>query len=140
MQVQRVMSSPVEYISSDTSLADAAMIMRDSNIGILPIGDAGDEKLKGIITDRDIVVRGIADHQNPEQTTVGELRTNKVLYCFQGDPVEKAAESMRENHVYRLVVLDDRDNMRIRGIVSLNDIVHQNKEQLGGETARGISS
>ena len=54
--------------------------------------------------------------------------------------VEKAAQSMRENQVYRLVVLDDRDNMRIRGIVSLNDIVDHDKEQLGGETARGISS
>lgn len=53
---------------------------------------------------------------------------------------EKAAQSMRENQVYRLVVLDDRDNMRIRGIVSLNDIVDHDKEQLGGETARGISS
>lgn len=140
MQVQRVMSSPAEYISSNTSLAEAAMIMRDSNIGVLPIGDAGDEKLKGIITDRDIVVRAVADHHNPDETTVGDVKTNKVLYCFQGDPVEKAAQSMRENQVYRLVVLDDRDNMRIRGIVSLNDIVDHDKEQLGGETARGISS
>lgn len=140
MQVQRVMSSPAEYVSSNTSLAEAAMIMRDSNIGVLPIGDAGDEKLKGIITDRDIVVRAVADHHNPDETTVGDVKTNKVLYCFQGDPVEKAAQSMRENQVYRLVVLDDRDNMRIRGIVSLNDIVDHDKEQLGGETARGISS
>lgn len=140
MQVQRVMSSPAEYVSSNTSLAEAAMIMRDSDIGVLPIGDAGDEKLKGIITDRDIVVRAVADHHNPDETTVGDVKTNKVLYCFQGDPVEKAAQSMRENQVYRLVVLDDRDNMRIRGIVSLNDIVDHDKEQLGGETARGISS
>lgn len=140
MQVQRVMSSPVDYVSSNTSLAEAAMIMRNNNIGILPIGDSDDAKLQGVITDRDIVIRAVADHQHPDETTVGDIKTNKVLYCFQGDPVEKAAESMRENQVYRLIVLDDRDNMQMRGIVSLNDIVEQNKEQLGGKTARSISS
>lgn len=140
MQVQRVMSSPVDYVSSDTSLAEAAMIMRNNDIGILPIGDSGDAKLQGIITDRDIVIRAVADHQSPDETTVGDIKTSKVLYCFQGDPVEKAAETMRDNQVYRLVVLDNRDNMRLRGLVSLNDIVGQDKEQLGGETARSISS
>lgn len=140
MQVQRVMSSPVDYVSSATTLAEAAMIMRDNNVGILPIGDSSEGKLQGVITDRDIVIRSVADHQNPDKTTVGDVKTSKVLYCFQGDPVEKAAESMRENQVYRLIVLDNRDNMKMRGIVSLNDITSHNKEQLGGETARGVSS
>ena len=140
MQVQRVMSSPVDYVASDTTLAEAAIIMRDNNIGILPIGDSEDAKLKGVITDRDIVVRSVADRKNPDQATVDDAKTSKVLYCFQGDPVEKAAESMRQNQVYRLIVLDNRDNMKMRGIVSLNDIASHNKEQLGGETARGVSS
>ncbi len=140
MQVQQVMTRNVEYIPSDTSLANAAMKMRDADIGFLPIGNSDEDKLQGVITDRDIVVRAIATGQDPQQTTVSEAKTDKVLYCFEEDSVEEAADSMRKQQVYRLIVLNNRDEKRLAGIVSLGDVVRHDKEELAGETARGITS
>ncbi|MDO9521486.1 MAG: CBS domain-containing protein [Pseudohongiella sp.] len=139
MNVQDVMTRDVEYIPSDTTLAEAASKMRDSDTGFLPIGDSDQSKLQGVITDRDIVVRAIAAGKDPNKATVKEFKTDKVLYCYQSDSVESAAENMREQQVYRLVVLDNKDDKRLCGIVSLGDVVRHDNENLGGKTARGIS-
>jgi|SRR5690606_3028890 len=139
MKVQDVMSRSIEYISSHATLADAAVRMRDSDTGFLPIGDSDKDKLQGVITDRDIVVRAIAQGMDPNTTPVKDFKTDKVLYCYQDDSLEAAADSMREQQVYRLVVLDDRDSKRMCGVVSLGDVVRHDHEHLGGETARGIT-
>jgi len=109
MKVQQVMSSNVRYIPSNTTLARAAVQMRDNDTGFLPIGDSDKDKLQGVITDRDIVVRVLADGKDPTQATVQDAKTHKVLYCYENDNVEEAARSMRDNHVYRLIVLNNRN-------------------------------
>lgn len=139
MQVQHIMSSNVHYIPSSTTLAEAATMMREIDTGFLPIGDPDKDKLQGVITDRDIVVRAIAVGKDPRQTTVSEVKTDKVLYCYQKDSVEKAAEHMRNQQVYRLIVLDGADSKRLCGVISLGDIVRHDGEELGGETARDIT-
>lgn len=139
MQVQDVMTRNVEYIPSDTTLAQAAIKMRDIDAGFLPIGDSDQDKLQGVITDRDIVVRAIADGRDPEQTAVKDAKSDKVLYCYQDDSVEDAARSMREQQVYRLVVLDSRDSKRLCGVVSLGDVLRHDREDLAGDAAKGIA-
>lgn len=139
MKVQDVMSNNVEYIASDTTLATAAIRMRDNNTGFLPIGDSEKGKLQGVITDRDIVVRAVAAGKDPRQAVVTDFKTDKVLYCFQGDSVESAADNMRHQQVYRLIVLNNREEKRMCGVVSLGDVVRHDRERLGGDTARGIS-
>src|SRR5690606_22928078 len=132
MQVHEVMSSNVRYVPSNTTLAEAAARMHEIDTGFLPIGDSDNDKLQGVVTDRDIVVRAIAVGKDPQKATVSDAKTDKVLYCFQGDSVESAARSMREQQVYRLVVLNNKEEKRLCGVVSLGDIVRNDKERLGG--------
>lgn len=139
MKVQEVMTQDVEYVPPSMTLKEAAVKMREGSTGFLPIGEASEDKLQGIITDRDIVVRAIAGGKDPEKATVGEARTDKVLYCFQDDTVEHATESMQAQQVYRLVVLDNRTDKRLCGVISLGDVVRHDRERLGGQAARGIT-
>jgi len=139
MQVQQIMSTRVEYIPADTTLAQAAKNMRDRDTGFLPIGDSPQGRLQGVITDRDITVRGVAAGKDPENTTVNQVKTDKVLYCFQDEDVNDVANNMQDQKVYRLIVLNNHDEKRLSGIVSLGDIVRHGSAKLGGETAREIS-
>ena len=139
MQVQQIMSTSVEYVPTDTTLAQAAKYMRDLDTGFLPIGDSPQGRLQGVITDRDITVRGVAAGKNPENTTVDQMKTDKILYCFQDEHVNDVANNMQDQKVYRLIVLNNRDEKRLCGVVSLGDIVRHDSAKLGGETAREIS-
>jgi CBS domain-containing protein len=139
MQVQQIMSTRVEYIPADTTLAQAAKNMRDRDTGFLPIGGSPQGRLQGVITDRDITVRGVAAGKDPENTTVNQVKTDKVLYCFQNEDVNDVANNMQDQKVYRLIVLNNHDEKRLCGIVSLGDIVRHGSAKLGGETAREIS-
>tara|TARA_R110000851_G_scaffold141976_2_gene280179 strand:- start:130895 stop:131320 length:426 start_codon:yes stop_codon:yes gene_type:complete len=139
MQVQQIMSTRVEYIPADTTLAQAAKNMRDRDTGFLPIGDSPQGRLQGVITDRDITVRGVAAGKDPENTTVNQVKTDKVLYCFQDEDVNDVANNMQDQKVYRLIVLNNHDEKRLCGVVSLGDIVRHGSAKLGGETAREIS-
>lgn len=138
MQVRQAMTGKAEYISANTTLSQAAQKMRDLDVGFLPIGDRQEEKLQGVVTDRDITVRGIAAGKNPDTTTVSSVETDKVLYCFEEDSLEEAATSMQKQKVYRLIVLNSPDQKRLCGIVSLGDILQHGEIKLSAETARAI--
>lgn len=140
MNVQQVMTKTVNYIPADTTLQQASRLMRDQGCGFLPIGDDNSQKLQGVVTDRDIVVRAIADGRNPETTTVDAVKTDKVLYCYQNDSLEAVSNSMSEQQIYRLIVLDDAENKRLCGIVSLGDIARNGLAQLTGQTATAIAA
>lgn len=140
MLVKDVMTKNVEYIHSDSSLKDAAERMHRLDCGFLPIANSGQEKLRGVITDRDIAVRAVAEGFDPTQTTVDEIKTDKVLYCFEDDSLSDAAVSMSEQKVYRLIVLNNRNEKKMTGIISLGDIVRHNEEKLAGSIAKGIAA
>ena len=140
MRVRDAMSHDIEYVSPTMSLAAAAQKMIELDTGFLPVGDTAENRLQGVITDRDIVVRAVADGKDPKQTAVKEAQSQNVLYCFEDDSVEDAAESMRRQQVYRLIVLDSRESKRLKGVVSLGDLVRHDREHLGGEAARDISA
>ena len=122
MKVRDVMTRPVHLIEPDASLVAAAHRMRDENVGSLPVG-AGEE-LVGMITDRDIVVRCVADGQSCAKTAVREVMSAELLVCFADQSVKEAARLMQEYRVRRLPVLD-RDQ-RLVGIVSLNRLSGRN--------------
>jgi CBS domain-containing protein len=135
------MTKEAKYVPSKTTLCDAAKMMSVMDCGFLPIGDSERGKLKGVITDRDIITRGLAEECDPKKTTVAEIMTDKVLYCYENEDIEDAVESMRKQHVYRLIVLDNRDNKHMTGIVTLGDIVQEGHyEELAGKTVREITS
>lgn len=140
MQVHELMTSKPQFVPSTTTLKEAAQKMRDLDCGFLPVADPQEQKLAGVVTDRDIAVRAVADGLDPTRTTVTDIKSDGVLYCFKDDDVKKAADHMRSKQVYRLIVLDDRQNKKLCGVISLGDIMRANKMDLASETARGIVS
>lgn len=122
MKVNEAMTRQVDTIGAGSRVSDAARHMKQLNIGFLPVSDAKQQKLIGVATDRDIVLRCIANDLDPGQTPVEEVISDKVLYCFADDDMESAAKSMAEQQVYRLVVLDSPESKQLAGIVTLGDI------------------
>ena len=138
MQVKEVMTRGAECISPDATLQEAARKMKDLDVGPLPVcGD--NDRLVGMLTDRDITVRAVAEGKDPRTTKVRDAMTEGVTYCFEDDDVAEAARLMREKQVRRLVVLN-RDK-RLAGIVSLGDLAVQTggDQQVAGKTLEGVS-
>jgi predicted transcriptional regulator len=126
-----------EGASPDDSLQEAAHKMKELDIGPLPVYDS--EQLAGMLTDRDIVVRCIAEGRDPRSTKVREAMTEGVFYCFEDEDVQDAACLMKEKQIRRLVVLN-RDR-RLVGVVSLGDLAVDagGVSKVAGKTLEAVS-
>lgn len=140
MKIRDVMTRDIEYVPSNTTLDAAARKMQQLDCGFLPIADSPQDKLHGVVTDRDIVLRALAQGMDPASTTVEQIRSDKVLYCYENDDIQSAADSMGDQKVYRLVVLNNEQDKRLCGIVTLGDILRHNQQQLAEQAAREITS
>jgi len=130
------MTQGVECIGPDATLQEAAAKMKSLDVGPLPVCD--NDRLVGMVTDRDITVRATAEGDAPTDVRVRDVMTPEVIYCFEDELVEDAARLMAAKQVRRLVVLN-RDK-RMVGIVSLGDLaVKTGDEQLAGNALEGIS-
>lgn len=118
MLIEEIMTPTVEVIRSDASLQEAAIKMRDLNIGSLPVCDGN--QLQGMITDRDIAVRAIAENRNPVHTQVKEIMTTDLYYCFQDQPLQEAAGMMQRHQIRRLPIVNH--DKKLVGIIALGDI------------------
>jgi CBS domain-containing protein len=118
MKVREIMSRRPALLDPSTTIAEAARIMRNGDLGCLLIGK--DEQVFGIVTDRDIVVRALANGTNTTHERVCDVMSSEVLSCFEDQPVENVAKIMAEHGVRRLPVLDRRG--RLAGVVSLTDV------------------
>lgn len=118
MQVRDVMTVEVRVAHPDTPLVEAARQMREHGIGLLPVTEG--ERLIGVITDRDMVVRCIAENQDPRLMRVAEIVSVAIVCCFDDEPVKRAKALMLEQGVRRLPVIDRSD--RLVGIVSQSDL------------------
>ena len=136
MQLREIMSRDVEVIAPEATIREAAEKMREIDVGPLPVCNG--KRLVGILTDRDIVIRAIADGHDPATTPVEQAMSDEVVYCFDDDESEDAARLMREHQIRRLPIVDH--DKKLVGIVSLGDLaVETRDEQLAGETVRKIS-
>jgi CBS domain-containing protein len=137
MQVNEVMTRGVECVRPDDSLQHAARKMRDLDVGPLPVcGD--NDRLVGMITDRDIVIRAVAEGWDARSKKVSDVMTPDVVYIFEDQDVDEAARMMRERQIRRLVALN-RDK-RLVGIVSLGDLaVETGDRDLAGKTLEHVS-
>ncbi len=124
MKVSEAMSRNVRIARPDDTIQKVAQTMAEIDAGVLPVGE--DERLVGMITDRDITVRGVATGQAPERCTVGEIMSTELRYCLADDPVEEVAERMGALQVRRLPVLNRAK--QLVGIVALGDLA-----TLGGD-------
>ena len=134
MRINEIMSRQVEVAHPQDTIQDVARKMREIDAGVIPVCDG--EKVKGMVTDRDIVVRAVSEARSFE-TPVSEVMTADVEYCYEDDDIAEAADKMAELQVRRLVVLD-RDQ-RLVGIVSLGDIAQQGKDKTTGQALEEIS-
>lgn len=136
MQLKEVMTRDPECVAPDTTLQEAAQRMRDRDVGPLPVCE--NDRLVGILTDRDISVRAVAEGRDPRATEVREAMTPGIDYCFEDEDVSEAARIMKAKQIRRLAVLN-RDK-RLVGIVSLGDLaVKRGDEEQAGEALERIS-
>lgn len=113
-----VMTRGVAYIPPTTTLTIAARMMRDNDVGDVVVADDG--RVRGMVTDRDIVVRAVAEQLDPDTTTVGEICSEDLAVVRPDTPVTEAVQKMRDTAVRRLPVVDDDGNAQ--GFVSIGDL------------------
>jgi len=135
MKVSELMTEDVETVTPDTTLQNAAHTMARKDIGALPIVE--NDRLSGIVTDRDITVRAVSIGRHPAVTTVRDIMTGEVKYVFADEDVSDVAEAMADLQIRRLPVLN-RDR-RVVGIVSLCDLARDVRPRRVGEALQGIS-
>ncbi|MCD6034305.1 MAG: hypothetical protein K0R63_46 [Rickettsiales bacterium] len=119
MLVRDVMSREPFYCQPTDTLQEVAQEMHKHHTGVMPLGDG--TKLKGMVTDRDIAVRAVAEGMGPK-TKAQDIMTKEVLYCFQDDGVEEVLENMKQQEVQRLVVLNNEEEKSLVGVVTVSDI------------------
>ena len=134
MQVRQAMSNDVRISNPNQSIREAATVMAEIDAGVLPVGE--NDRLVGMITDRDIAIRAVAAGKAPT-TSVREIMSKEVDYCFEDDDIDDVAQRMADVKLRRMPVLN-RDK-RLVGIVSLGDIAMVDGPAHAGEALCGIS-
>jgi CBS domain-containing protein len=133
MKVSEVMTRDVQLIEPTQTIRDAAKLMAELDAGIMPVREG--DRLVGMITDRDIAVRAVAEGKGPD-TPVREVMTADVKYCFEDEDIGLVAKNMAEIKLQRLPVMDR--NKRLVGIVSLGDIAIQGDTNLTDTAVTGM--
>jgi CBS domain-containing protein len=115
---------------------EAAELMRSLDVGSLPVCDG--RKIQGMITDRDIAIRAVADGREARQTPVREIMTPELVYCTEDEDVTAAAQLMHDHQIRRLPIINEQKELV--GIVSLGDLaVETRDEKMAGQVLEGIS-
>ena len=135
MQIHEVMSHTVRVADPADTLQQAAQLMADLDAGVLPVGE--NDRLIGMVTDRDIAIRGDGRGCDPTRTTVREVMTKEIRYCFEDEDVDQVADNMAMLQVRRLPVLNRAK--RLVGIVSLGDLARRVQPQTVGDTLKDVS-
>jgi CBS domain-containing protein len=118
MQLRDIMTHDVHCVPPETSLRHAAQKMKSWDVGALPI--CQNDKLVGVITDRDIAIRAVAEGQDPDSARVSDAMTPGLIYCYEDEDITEAAKLMEKKQIRRLPILNR--NKRLVGIVSLGDL------------------
>lgn len=124
MQIKDVMSTDVKLADPGMTLKQAAALMRDGDFGVLPVGE--NDRLVGVITDRDITVRAVAAGKDPSSATVREAMSEGVRWIYEDASTQEAARIMSEHQIRRLPVIN-RDK-RLVGMVSIGDFAVESSE------------
>jgi CBS domain-containing protein len=132
--VREAMTSNPRTTSSSQSLAEAAQIMKSEDVGSVPVVDEG--KLVGVITDRDIAIRGVAEGADARSTHVGEIASRDLVTVEPQEDLDEALALMARNRVRRLLVVESG---RLVGILAQADVAEEVKEKKAGELLEEIS-
>lgn len=124
-QIKDVMTPDVVTLSPTSKATQAAEAMKSLNVGAIPICDG--KRLLGMVTDRDLVVRVMAEHRNPETEMIRSIMTTDVDYCYEDQTVEEAAQVMQDRQVRRMPIINH--DKELVGIVSLGDVAMKGTDQ-----------
>ncbi len=127
MQIKDVMTTDYKWIAPETTVAEAAKIMQEKDYGYLAVGEK--DRLIGSVTDRDFVVRTLAQGQDPKTAQVRDAMTAKVMYCYDDQSVDEICQNMAEVKVRRMPVVNREK--RLVGVVSLGDLSRAQAQQTG---------
>ena len=119
MLVKEIMTPSMDAVGPDLTLKETARKMRDFNVGSLPVWEKGE--LLGMITDRDICCRAVAEGRDPARTTVREVMSREVTSCFSDDDIAEAAQLMEAHKISGLLVVDD--DSRVVGALNIHDLL-----------------
>ena len=136
MRVKDVMHPDALFVDPGAPISDLATIMQEMNIGALPVGE--NDRLIGMVTDRDIVVRGLIGKADPLQLTARDVMSQPIVYCLADEDVDDAVRIMEQREIRRLPVIDE--NHRMVGMLSLGDIAARAAPSLVTETLRAVSA
>lgn len=136
MLVKEAMHPGVYWVDPGTPLSDIAKLMRDHNVGAIPVGE--NDRLVGMITDRDIVCRGLADGLDLASACARDVMSRGIYYTTERASIDEAAEIMEQHKIRRLPVIDDRK--RLTGMLSLGDLSHTGDQKLCGEVLNRVAA
>ena len=137
MKVKDAMHKGVDWVSPDTPVTEIAKLMRDHDVGAIPIGE--NDRLVGMVTDRDIVCKGLAqDNFDARTTTARDVMTAEIHCCREDEDLVKAVRHMEELKVRRLPVINKRK--RMIGMLSLGDVSRSATAELLSECIRSVSA
>ena len=134
MRVSEAMTREVRVASPGQSIRDVAKIMDEINAGSMPVGD--NDRLVGMITDRDIAIRAVALGKGPDTPVRDVMSSEQVLYCYEDEEVDHVARNMANEQVRRLPVVNREK--RLVGIISFGDVA-QKETRAASRTAKGVT-
>ncbi|MCO4849065.1 MAG: CBS domain-containing protein [Yoonia sp.] len=135
MDISNAMHGPADWVQADALISDVAGLMQKDDIGAVPVGK--DDKLVGMITDRDIALRVVAAGLDPKTATAEQVMTKGIVYCRTTETVEDAIHLMDQKKIRRLPVLNEKK--RLVGMLSLGDIAHAGSRDLSGEVLQAVA-
>ncbi len=135
-QIKDVMSTNFKWMAPDSPVAQVAQQMKDLDCGFMPLAE--NDKIIGMVTDRDITLRAVAEGKDPQKTKARDIMTAKTYYCYDDQDIEEVCNNMGEIQVRRLPVVN-RDK-RLVGIVSMGDLAQQASRPNVGQTQQQITA
>jgi len=136
MKIRDILTKNPHVVRPDAMISEAAKMMKQHNIGMLPVCDG--QRLVGSITDRDLAVRAIAEGRNPLATKVSDIMTPNVFWCYDDQELEEAAQLMEQKQIRRLPILNREK--RLVGIISLGDFaLRSQNDRLAEEVLECVS-
>ena len=134
-QIKDLMTGDLKKVNPDTAIQEAANTMKTNDIGALPVME--DDKVVGMLTDRDITIRVVAEGADPTETTVQKVMTDEVHSVYEDQDIQEVTQLMKDKQIRRVVVMT-RDG-KATGICSLGDLANATKPQTGGDVLQDVS-
>jgi CBS domain-containing protein len=136
MKVKDAMHKSATWVEAEVPLKDVVELMRSQDIGSIPVGE--NDRLIGMVTDRDIAIRAFHCSKGPSELTARDVMSQGIVYCRDSEDLDDAVRLMESKQIRRLPVLNDKK--RMIGMLSLGDVAHAASHEITGETVAAVAA